>query len=85
MGTEKKSRVITEKEKRITAYHETGHAILFHTLPDMEPVYTISIIPTGPGAAGDTMPQPENDDMFNTKGKMLQYITCLLYTSLLMY
>ena len=78
VGTEKKSRVITEKEKRITAYHETGHAILFHTLPDMEPVYTISIIPTGPGAAGYTMPQPENDDMFNTKGKMLQYITVCL-------
>ena len=74
IGTEKKSRIISEKEKRITAYHETGHAILFHVLPDMEPVYSISIIPTGPGAAGYTMPQPENDDMFNTKGKMLQQI-----------
>lgn len=78
VGTEKKSRLISEKEKRITAYHETGHAILFHVLPDMEPVYTISIIPTGPGAAGYTMPQPENDDMFNTRGKMLQYITVCL-------
>ncbi len=74
IGTEKKSRVISEKEKRITAYHETGHAILFHVLPDMDPVYTISIIPTGQGAAGYTMPQPENDEMFNTRGKMLQYI-----------
>ena len=78
IGTEKKSRVISEKEKRITAYHETGHAILFHALPDMEPVYTISVIPTGSGAAGYTMPQPENDDMFNTRGKMLQYITVCL-------
>ncbi|HIU77739.1 MAG TPA: ATP-dependent zinc metalloprotease FtsH [Candidatus Pelethocola excrementipullorum] len=78
IGTEKKSRVISEKEKRITAYHETGHAILFHALPDMEPVYTISVIPTGAGAAGYTMPQPENDDMFNTRGKMLQYITVCL-------
>lgn len=78
VGTEKKSRLISDKEKRITAYHETGHAILFHVLPDMEPVYTISIIPTGPGAAGYTMPQPENDDMFNTRGKMLQYITVCL-------
>ncbi len=78
VGTEKKSRVISDKEKRITAYHEAGHAILFHVLPDMEPVYTISIIPTGPGAAGYTMPQPENDDLFNTKGKMLQYITVCL-------
>ena len=75
IGTEKRSRVISEKEKRITAYHEAGHAILFHVLPDMEPVYTISIIPTGPGAAGYTMPQPENDDMFSTRGKMLQQIT----------
>ena len=75
IGTEKKSRVISEKEKRITAYHETGHAILFHVLPEMEAVYTISIIPTGPGAAGYTMPQPENDEMFNSRGKMLQYIT----------
>lgn len=78
VGTEKKSRVISEKEKRITAYHETGHAILFHVLPDMEAVYTISIIPTGPGAAGYTMPQPENDEMFNTRGRMLQYITVCL-------
>lgn len=78
IGTEKKSRVISEKEKRITAYHETGHAILFHVLPDMEPVYTISVIPTGQGAAGYTMPQPENDDMFNTRGKMLQDITVCL-------
>lgn len=78
IGTEKKSRVISQKEKRITAYHETGHAILFHVLPDMEPVYTISIIPTGAGAAGYTMPQPENDDMFNTRGKMLQHITVCL-------
>lgn len=78
IGTEKKSRVISEKEKKITAYHETGHAILFHVLPDMEPVYTISVIPTGSGAAGYTMPQPENDEMFNTRGKMLQYITVCL-------
>ncbi len=78
IGTEKKSRVISEKEKRITAYHETGHAILFHVLPEMEAVYTISIIPTGPGAAGYTMPQPENDEMFNSRGKMLQYITVCL-------
>lgn len=78
IGTEKKSRVISEKEKRITAYHETGHAILFHVLPDMEAVYTISIIPTGSGAAGYTMPQSENDEMFNTRGKMLQYITVCL-------
>ena len=75
IGTEKKSHVISEKEKRITAYHETGHAILFHVLPDMDPVYTISVIPTGPGAAGYTMPQPENDNMFSTRGKMLQQIT----------
>ena len=75
IGTEKRSRIISDKEKLITAYHEAGHAILFHVLPDMEPVYTISIIPTGPGAAGYTMPQPENDDMFNTRGKMLQQIT----------
>ena len=75
---EKKSKVISEKEKRITAYHEAGHAILFHVLPDMEPVYTISIIPTGMGAAGYTMPLPENDEIFNTKGKMLQDITTLL-------
>lgn len=74
IGAEKKSRVISEKEKRITAYHEAGHAILFHLLPDVGPVYTVSIIPTGIGAAGYTMPLPERDDMFNTKGKMLQDI-----------
>lgn len=74
IGAEKKSKVISEKEKRITAYHETGHAILFHVLPDVGPVHTISIIPTGSGAAGYTMPLPENDEMFNTKGKMLQTI-----------
>lgn len=78
IGAEKRSKVISEKEKKITAYHEAGHAILFHVLPDMEPVYTISIIPTGMGAAGYTMPIPENDEMFNTKGKMLQSITTLL-------
>ena len=78
VGKEKKSKIISDKEKRITAYHEAGHAILFHVLPDMEPVYTISIIPTGMGAAGYTMPLPENDEMFNTKGKMLQDITTLL-------
>ncbi len=74
IGAEKKSRIITEKEKRITAYHEAGHAILFHLLPDVGPVYTVSIIPTGLGAAGYTMPLPENDEMFITKGKMLQDI-----------
>lgn len=74
IGAEKKSRVISEKEKRITAYHEAGHAILFHLLPDVGPVYTVSIIPTGVGAAGYTMPLPERDDMFNTRGKMLQDI-----------
>ena len=74
IGAEKKSRVISEKEKRITAFHETGHAILFHLLPDVGPVYSVSIIPTGAGAAGYTMPLPERDDMFNTKGKMLQDI-----------
>lgn len=74
IGAEKKSRVVSEKEKRITAYHEAGHAILFHVLPDVGPVYTVSIIPTGMGAAGYTMPLPERDDMFNTKGKMLQDI-----------
>ena len=78
IGAEKKSKVISEKEKKITAYHEAGHAILFHVLPDMEPVYTISIIPTGMGAAGYTMPLPEKDEMFNTKGKMHQDITTLL-------
>lgn len=74
IGAEKKSRIITEKEKRITAYHEAGHAILFHVLPDVGPVYSISIIPTGAGAAGYTMPLPERDEMFNSKGKMLQEI-----------
>ncbi|MDU4972096.1 MAG: ATP-dependent zinc metalloprotease FtsH [Hungatella hathewayi] len=74
IGAEKKSKVISEKEKKITAYHEAGHAILFHLLPDEGPVHTISIIPTGIGAAGDTMPLPESDRMFNTKGKMLQDI-----------
>nr|WP_303217569.1 ATP-dependent zinc metalloprotease FtsH [uncultured Blautia sp.] len=78
VGAEKRSKVISDKEKKITAYHEAGHAILFHVLPDMDPVYTISIIPTGVGAAGYTMPLPENDEMFNTKGKMLQDITTLL-------
>ncbi|MCD8109715.1 MAG: ATP-dependent zinc metalloprotease FtsH [Clostridiales bacterium] len=74
IGAEKKSRVITDKEKRITAYHESGHAILFHVLPDVGPVYTVSIIPTGVGAAGYTMPLPEKDEMFRTKGQMLQEI-----------
>ena len=74
IGAEKKSRIISEKEKKITAYHEAGHAILFHVLPDVGPVYTVSIIPTGLGAAGYTMPLPEKDEMFNTKGKMLQDI-----------
>ena len=78
IGAEKKSRVISEKEKRITAFHESGHAILFHLLPDVGPVYSVSIIPTGAGAAGYTMPLPERDDMFNTKGKMLQDITVSL-------
>jgi len=74
IGAEKKSRIISEKEKKITAYHEAGHAILFHVLPDVGPVYTVSIIPTGLGAAGYTMPLPERDEMFNTKGRMLQDI-----------
>lgn len=74
IGAEKKSRVISEKEKRITAFHEAGHAILFHLLPDVGPVYTVSIIPTGAGAAGYTMPLPEKDEMFRTKGQMLQEI-----------
>lgn len=77
IGAEKKSRVISEKEKRITAFHEAGHAILFHVLPDVGPVYSVSIIPTG-GAGGYTMPLPERDDMFNTRGKMLQDITVAL-------
>lgn len=74
IGTEKRSRIISDKEKKITAYHEAGHAILFHVLPDVGPVYTVSIIPTGLGAAGYTMPLPEKDEMFLTKGKMLQDI-----------
>ncbi|MBR2257552.1 MAG: ATP-dependent zinc metalloprotease FtsH [Blautia sp.] len=78
IGQEKRSKIISDKEKKITAYHEAGHAILFHVLPDMEAVYTISIIPTGIGAAGYTMPLPENDEIFNTRGKMLQSITTLL-------
>ena len=78
IGAEKKSQVISDKEKKITAYHESGHAILFHVLPDMDPVYTISIIPTGMGAAGYTMPLPDNDEIFNTKGQMLQDIMTLL-------
>ena len=78
IGAEKKSRVISEKEKRITAFHEAGHAILFHLLPDVGPVYSVSIIPTGAGAAGYTMPLPEKDEMFNTKGKMLQDIVVSL-------
>ncbi len=78
IGAEKKSRIISEKEKRITAYHEAGHAILFHVLPDVGPVHTVSIIPTGVGAAGYTMPLPGRDEMFNTKGKMLQDIMVAL-------
>ena len=74
IGAEKKSRIISDKEKRITAYHEAGHAILFHVLPDVGPVYTVSIIPTGVGAAGYTMPLPEKDEMFATKSRMLQDI-----------
>lgn len=77
IGPEKKSRVVSDKERRITAFHEAGHAILFHVLPDVGPVYSVSIIPTG-GAGGYTMPLPENDEMFNTKGKMLQEITVSL-------
>ncbi|MDE7432916.1 MAG: ATP-dependent zinc metalloprotease FtsH [Lachnospiraceae bacterium] len=78
IGTEKKSRIISEKEKRITAFHESGHAILFHVLPDVGPVHTVSVIPTGMGAAGYTMPLPEKDEMFNTKGRMLQDIMVCL-------
>lgn len=74
IGTEKKSKIISEKEKKITAYHESGHAILFHVLPDVGPVYSVSIIPTGQGAAGYTMPLPEKDEMFHTKGQMMQEI-----------
>ena len=77
IGPEKKSRIVSDKERRITAYHESGHAILFHVLPDVGPVYSVSIIPTG-GAGGYTMPLPEQDDMFNTKGHMLQEITVAL-------
>ena len=77
IGAEKKSRIVSDKERRITAYHEAGHAILFHVLPDVGPVYSVSIIPTG-GAGGYTMPLPESDDMFNTKGHMLQEITVSL-------
>ena len=77
IGPEKKSRIVSEKERRITAYHEAGHSILFHLLPDVGPVYSVSIIPTG-GAGGYTMPLPEKDDMFNTKGHMLQEITVSL-------
>lgn len=78
IGAEKKSRVLTEKDRRITAFHEAGHAILFHVLPDVGPVYTVSIIPTGPSAAGYTMPLPENDEMHMTKGRMLQSIVVSL-------
>ena len=78
IGAEKKSRVVSEKEKKITAYHEAGHAILFHVLPDVGPVYSVSIIPTGSDAAGYTMPLPEKDEMFNTRGQMLQDITVSL-------
>ncbi len=78
IGSEKKSRIISDKEKKITAYHEAGHAILFHVLPDVGPVYTVSIIPTGIGAAGYTMPLPEKDEMFMTKGRMIQDIMVLL-------
>ena len=78
IGAEKKSKVVSDKEKRITAYHEAGHAILFHVLPDVGPVYSVSIIPTGAGAAGYTMPLPEKDEMFNTRGRMFQDITVSL-------
>lgn len=78
IGSEKKSRIISEKDKRITAYHEAGHAILFHLLPDVGPVYTVSVIPTGQGAGGYTMPLPEKDEMYLTKGRMLQDIVVCL-------
>ncbi|GHU42659.1 ATP-dependent zinc metalloprotease FtsH [Clostridia bacterium] len=78
IGAEKKSRIITDKEKKITAYHESGHALLFHLLPDVGPVYSVSIIPTGPGAAGYTMPLPEKDEMFNSKRRMLNDIVVTL-------
>lgn len=74
IGSEKRSRIISDAEKKITAYHESGHAILFHVLPDVGPVYTVSIIPTGIGAAGYTMPLPERDDMFMTKGRLEEEI-----------
>lgn len=75
IGVEKRSKIISEKEKKITAYHESGHAILFHLLPDVGPVHTISIIPTGMGAAGYTMPLPERDEMFNTRGKCFRILS----------
>lgn len=78
IGSEKKSRIVSEKDKKITAFHEAGHAILFHLLPDVGPVYTVSVIPTGPGAGGYTMPLPEKDEMYITKGKMLQDIVVCL-------
>ena len=78
IGAEKRSKVISEKDKKITAYHEAGHAILFHVLPDVGPVHTVSIIPTGMGAAGYTMPLPEKDEMYMTKGRMLQHIMVAL-------
>ncbi len=78
IGSEKKSKIVSEKDRRITAFHEAGHAILFHLLPDVGPVYTVSIIPTGHGAGGYTMPLPERDEMYLTKGKMLQDITVCL-------
>ena len=78
IGTEKKSKVISDKDKRITAFHEAGHAIIFHVLPDIGPVHMVSIIPTGNGAAGYTMPLPERDELFNTRGQMLQDITATL-------
>ena len=78
IGTERRSRIISDKEKRITAYHEMGHAILFHVLPNVGPVHTVSIIPTGMGAAGYTMPLPEKDEMFLTRGKMIDDIMVAL-------
>jgi cell division protease FtsH len=78
IGAEKKSKVVSDRDKRITAYHEAGHALLFHFLPDVGPVYSVSIIPTGLGAAGYTMPLPEKDELFHTRGRMLQDITVSL-------
>ncbi len=78
IGSEKKSKIISDRDKRITAFHEAGHAILFHVLPDVGPVYTVSILPTGQGAAGYTMPLPEKDELHLTKGKLLQDITVCL-------